>query len=76
MGVVMKVNDKTVTQYDLIIKCLKRGWKSPANAYSEAGTMKLATRVGELRRKGYLILDKWHPSKAYKLYKLVGVPNV
>ena len=72
----MKVNDKTVTQYDLIVKCLKRGWKSPANAYSEAGTMKLATRVGELRRKGYLILDKWHPSKAYKLYKLVGVPNV
>lgn len=71
----MQVNGKTVTQYDLIIKCLKKGWKSPANAYSEAGTMKLATRVGELRKKGYFILDKWHPSKEFKLYKLVGVPK-
>ena len=68
----MQVNGKTVTQYDLIIKCLKKGWKSPANAYSEAGTMKLSTRVGELRRKGYTILDKWHPSKKYKLYRLIN----
>lgn len=63
------------TQYDLIIKSLKKGWKSPANAFSEAGTMKLSTRVGELRKKGYTILDKWHPSKAYKLYKCVGEPK-
>ena len=71
----IEINGKQVTQYDLIIKCLKKGWKSPANAYSEAGTMKLSTRVGELRKKGYTILDKWHPSKAYKLYKLTGSPK-
>ena len=54
-----------------IIKCLQQGWKSPLDALREAGTMKLSTRVGELRRSGYTILDKWHESKKYKLYKLV-----
>jgi len=62
-----------LTQRQEIIKCLKRGWKSPLDALKEAGTMKLATRVGELKRDGYLILDKWHESKKYKLYKIVGV---
>jgi hypothetical protein len=37
--------------------------------------MKLSTRVGELRRSGYLILDKWHPSKKFKLYKCMGEPK-
>ena len=64
-----------MSQTSAIIKCLRKGWKSPLDALNEAGTMKLATRVGELRRKGYTILDKWHPSKAYKLYKLTGSPK-
>ena len=59
------------TQKQEIVACLKKGWKSPIDALKEAGTMKLATRVGELKREGWLILDKWHPSKKYKLYKLV-----
>jgi hypothetical protein len=33
--------------------------------------MKLATRVGELRKAGYIILDKWSADRRYKLYKLV-----
>ena len=61
------------TQHQLIIECLKKGWISPLDALKYAGTMKLATRVGELKREGYLILDKWHESKKFKLYKLVGV---
>jgi hypothetical protein len=60
-----------MTQQELIIKCLKKGWKSPLDALREAGTMKLSTRVGELRKAGCVILDKWHPSRAYKLYKMV-----
>ena len=60
-----------MTQQQLIIKCLKKGWKSPLDAFKEAGTMKLSTRVGELRRAGCVILDKWHPSRAFKLYKMV-----
>ena len=62
-----------ITQKQDIIKALKKGWISPLDALKQVGTMKLATRVGELKREGYLILDKWHPSKKYKLYKLVGV---
>jgi len=58
-------------QRQAIIKCLQQGWKSPLDALREAGTMKLATRVGELRRSGYVILDKWSPDRRYKLYKLV-----
>jgi hypothetical protein len=35
----------------------------------------LSTRIGELRKMGYLILDKWHPSNKFKLYKCMGVPK-
>ena len=61
------------TQKQEIIKCLKKGWKSPLDALKEAGTMKLSTRVGELKSQVYLILDKWHESKRFKMYKLVGI---
>ena len=59
------------TQRQNIIKALKTGWISPLDALKQAGTMKLATRVGELRQQGYLILDRWHESKKFKEYKLI-----
>lgn len=59
-------------QKELILECLKKGWTSPLDALRYAGTMKLSTRVGEFKALGYPIIDKWHPSKQYKLYKLVG----
>jgi hypothetical protein len=59
-------------QRDRIIKCLKRGWKSPIDALNEAGTMKLATRVSELRREGHNIKDKWNKDHTFKLYRYVG----
>jgi hypothetical protein len=49
----------------------KGKWVSPLDALHQAGTMKLSTRVGELRAEGFLILDKWHESKEYKLYRMV-----
>lgn len=60
-----------MSQQEAILKCLKKGWKSPLDALNEAGTMKLSTRVGELRRAGYIILDKWSEDRRFKLYKLV-----
>lgn len=63
-----------MNQKDLIIKCLKRGWKSPIDALKEAGTMKLATRVGELRLEGFEIKDKWNKEKTFKLYRIVKSP--
>ena len=64
-----------MSQRQAILDCLKKGWKSPLDALNEAGTMKLATRVGELRRSGYVILDKWSADRRYKLYKLVSKGN-
>lgn len=59
------------TQRQLLINQLRKGWISPLDALKYAGSMKLATRVGEYRREGYVILDKWHPSRKFKLYKMV-----
>jgi len=64
-----------MSQYEVIVKIAKKRWISPIDALESGGGMKLATRVGELRKKGYTFLDKWHPSKSYKLYKCVGEPK-
>ena len=64
-----------MTQQAAIIKCLKKGFKSGLDALKEAGTMKLSTRVGELRRDGFVIVDKWHPSMRFKLYKIIRSPS-
>ena len=65
-----------ITQKQLIIKALSKGWISPLDALKSAGTMKLSTRVGELKAEGYLILDKWHESKKYKMYRFVQFKKV
>lgn len=57
------------TQKERILDCLKI-WTSPLEAMKEAGTMKLATRVGELRKEGHDIEQKWGPDRAYMLYRL------
>ena len=59
-----------MTQKNLILIALKR-WISPLEALKQAGTMKLSTRVGELRLEGYNIEDKWSDDGRYKIYKLV-----
>ena len=60
-----------MTQQQMILKALKR-WISPLDALREAGTMKLATRVGELRQAGYKIQDRWIEAngKRFKTYRL------
>jgi hypothetical protein len=60
---------KQQTQRQRILKALKR-WISGAEAYEQAGTLKLSTRVGELRKLGYSIEDKWHYSMEFKIYRL------
>lgn len=64
-----------MTQHEIIVKIAKKRFISPLDALKEGGGMKLSTRVGELRRRGYTFLDKWHPSKSYKLYKCIGEPK-
>ena len=57
------------TQRKRILKALKR-WISGIEAFEQAGTLKLSTRVGELRNLGYDIESKWHVSMDYKIYRL------
>jgi Helix-turn-helix domain len=58
-----------VTQRQRILKSLKR-WISGAEAYEQAGTLKLSTRVGELKKLGYDIESKWNFSNDFKIYRL------
>ena len=60
---------KVTTQRQRILKALKR-WISGIEAFEQAGTLKLATRVGELRKLGYDIESKWHYSMDFKIYRL------
>lgn len=49
------------TQHKKIIEYLSEGnVLTPIKALDVAGTMKLATRVGELIRKGYPIVKEWY----------------
>lgn len=62
-----------MTQHELIIRRLKRGWCTGLDALQTCGAMKLATRVSELRRAGFTVIDKWveQGGKRFKSYKLV-----
>lgn len=66
---------KTETQRQRIVKLLKQGWISPLKALKVTGSLKLATRVSELRQQGYIIADKWAPNRAYKMYFLLKSPG-
>ena len=61
-----------MTQHQLILRALKV-WISPIEALNKCGTMKLSTRVGELRRAGYIIHDRWVEAngKRFKSYRLM-----
>ena len=62
-----------LTQRASILKRLKRGWCTGLQALYDTGTMKLATRVSELRRDGHTVLDRWveQDGKRFKAYRLV-----
>lgn len=62
-----------MTQPELILNRLKQGWTTPMDALRDCGSMKLATRVGELRRMGHKIADQWvslENGKRVKAYRL------
>lgn len=49
-----------MTQHKAILAHLGQGKPlTPVQAYEVAGTTKLSTRIGELRRQGYPIKDRW-----------------
>lgn len=60
-----------MTQHEHLAKVL-RVWTSPLDALKKVGTMKLSTRIGEMRRDGYEIQDRWIEAngKRLKAYRL------
>ena len=62
-----------LNQRQSIIKRLRRGWCTGLDALNDCGTMKLTTRVSELRRDGHVIIDRWveHDGKRFKSYKML-----
>lgn len=68
-----------ITQHDLIIKYLKQHKIiTPMDAFNDLGITKLATRISELKNKGYTFADEWVESVnrfgekvRYKMYKLI-----
>ena len=61
-----------MTQQEHLAKVL-RVWTSPLQALRLVGTMKLATRIGEMRRAGFQIQDRWQEAdgKRFKSYRLL-----
>ena len=57
------------TQKQRILEAL-RHWISPADAFRLTGSLKLSSRVGELRLDGHEIDDRWAADRAYKVYRL------
>lgn len=48
------------TQYDLILKYLRDfGTISPYEAFRDLGVTKLATRISEMKQKGYEFKSEW-----------------
>jgi len=66
-----------MTQRTDIVKRLRRGWCTGLQALHSCGTMKLATRVGEIKSEligtGYEVIDRWieENGKRFKSYRIV-----
>jgi hypothetical protein len=68
---------KKTTQEQVIIKLMIEDYTSALDAFKQAGTLKLCTRVGELRQH-FKIIDRWVQAKnkfgnmvRFKEYKIV-----
>ena len=61
-----------------LIKELRAGWLTPIGALQKARCFSLSQRVGELRRDGYTIEDRWvrlGDGKRVKTYHCSDVPK-
>lgn len=58
------MKNQATTQRDAIKQAFASGLTlSPINAFKETGTMKIATRVGELTIEGWIITKRWKEDK-------------
>lgn len=56
-----------MTQQKAILEYLQKGYTmTPVEGWGVAKTMKLATRISELIKKGYPIIKEWYVAKSGK----------
>lgn len=60
------------SQNSLLIAFLWRRWVSPLDALQLVGSMRLASRIFDIKGKGYIVLDKWNKDHKFKLYRIIG----
>ena len=66
-----------MTQNAMIIDLLRDGWLDPIRAFVEVGTLKLATRISEIRASGIKVEERIVPyvnrfgrNTIYKEYRI------
>jgi len=64
-----------MSQKEIILQALKRGWLTAMEATKVCGTTKLTSRVSDYRKAGYKIIDKTLEGRNgvhYKAYRLLA----
>ena len=61
-----------MTQQELVLKRLRKGWTTALDALKDCGCMRLAARVLEMRQAGLNVADQWVEvnGKRFKAYKI------
>ena len=64
-----------MSQCDEVLRRLKRGPLTPAEAFTELGVYRLAARINNLRDAGHNIVTDWQETngKRYARYRLIRV---
>jgi hypothetical protein len=76
----MKTKERKPSQCQLIVDYMNRfTWINPLDAIINCGCYRLASRITDLKKKGYLIIDEWMevPTRTggttrVKRYRLAG----
>jgi hypothetical protein len=56
------------------IELLKTGWLTPLQSANMGGCLSLSQRVGELRRSGVVVLDRWVDLPSGARVKAYNIP--
>lgn len=57
-----------------LVKLLQQQWVTPLDALQHARCLSLSQRVGELKRAGVAVIDRWQPLPTGKKVKAYRIP--
>jgi hypothetical protein len=64
-----------VTHTERTISLLRRGWTTALQSAQQGGCLALSQRVGELRRAGVTVMDKWVSTSGGARVKAYYLPS-